>query len=316
MNVERVIILAGGPSPEAEVSRSTAKGVHGACLELGYKAEVWELEGNWIERLAQADKAGLFVFIALHGCPGEDGSVQSVLDLLGIPYQGSGATACAIAMDKIVSRILFAERGLDVAAGIWCDGLRNPEVVADFIDTHGKVVIKPVTGGSTIGVTILDKISGWNAAIELCEQYGEALAEAYIPGREFTVAVLGGKALGPVIEIVPQGYAFYDYDSKYKPGGSSHKILNNPLNELENKLRAQAVGAAAALGCTGVSRVDFRYDERNDRLVVLEVNTLPGMTPTSLVPDAAKAAGMSYAEVVRWMIGDGLKQRGKLEHAA
>jgi D-alanine-D-alanine ligase len=310
MNIERVIILAGGPSPEAEVSRSTAKGVHGACVELGYKAEIWELEGNWIERLAQQDRAGLFVFIALHGCPGEDGSVQGVLDLLGIPYQGSGVTACAIAMDKIVSRILFAERGLDVAAGLWCEELNNPEKVATFIDTHGKAVIKPATGGSTIGVTILDKISGWNTAIELCEKYGQPLAEAYIPGREFTVAVLGGKALGPVIEIVPQGYAFYDYDSKYKPGGSTHEILNNPLSELENKLRAQAAAAAASLGCTGVSRVDFRYDEKTNRLVVLEVNTLPGMTPTSLVPDAAKAVGMGYAEVVRWMIEDGLKQRG------
>jgi D-alanine-D-alanine ligase len=310
MKIERVIILAGGPSPEAEVSRSTARGVLGACGELGYKAEVWELEGNWIERLAQQEKAGLFVFIALHGCPGEDGSVQGVLDLLGIPYQGSGATACALAMDKIVSRILFEKDKLQVADGLWCHGLDNPEAVTAFLEKHGKVVIKPVTGGSSTGTHIIDKLSAWNSALDDCRRYGEALAEAYIPGREFTVTVLGGKALGPIIEIVPQGYAFYDYHSKYKPGGSTHQILNNPLSELENKLRAQAVGAAASLGCTGVSRVDFRYDEATDRLVVLEVNTLPGMTPTSLVPDAAKAVGMTYPDVVRWMVQDGLKQRG------
>jgi D-alanine-D-alanine ligase len=308
--IERVIVLAGGPSPEAEVSRSTAKGVHQACVELGYKADVWELAGDWMMRLAQRPRQGLFVFIALHGCPGEDGSVQGVLDLLGIPYQGSGVGACALAMDKIVSRIMFERAGLDVAAALWGAEAQDPEKVAEFIDEKRKVVVKPATGGSTIGVTILDKISGWPAAVDLCEKYGPVLAEEYIPGQEFTVTVLGDKAMGPVIEIVPQGYAFYDYDSKYKPGGSSHKVLHNPMNELENRMRVQAAVAAAALGCTGVSRVDFRYDIKYDRLVVLEVNTLPGMTPTSLVPDAAKAVDMSYAQVVQWMIEDGLKQRG------
>lgn len=313
MNIERVIILAGGPSPEAEVSRATSKGVHGACLELGFKAEIWELEGDWIARLARENRQGLFVFLALHGCPGEDGSVQGVLDLLGIPYQGSGIAACAVAMDKIVSRILFEKAGLDVAAGLWGEDTQDPQLVANFFEQHGKVVVKPATGGSTIGVTILDRISGWGAACDLCSTYGQVLAEAYIPGREFTVTVLGSKAMGPVIEIVPQGYTFYDYASKYTAGGSRHEILNNPLNELENKMRTQAGVAAVALGCTGVSRVDFRYDEQSNRLVVLEVNTLPGMTPTSLVPDSAAAAGMSYAEVVRWMIEDGLKQRGLVE---
>lgn len=302
--VQRVVILAGGPSPEAAVSRMTAAGMFQACGELGLAAEIWELEGDWLARLVALPKEGLFVLIGLHGCPGEDGSVQAVLDLLGVPYQGSGVAACAFGMDKIRSRILFEQAGISVAPGLWGEALDDAAQVAHFFDVHGKVVVKPSEAGSAIGVSIIDKLSQWPAAYRLAASYGAVLLEAYIPGFELTVAVCGREAW-PTLVIEVAGTAFYDYQAKYSPGGSAHVQATQIPPDVEMRAREQAVLAATAVGTSGVCRVDLRYDPVRNQLMVLEVNTLPGMTPTSLVPDAARLIGLSYTDVVRQMINDG-----------
>ncbi len=307
--VQRIIILAGGPSPEAAVSRSSSAGVKAAFDTLGISADVWELDGDWIGRLAAVPRDGVFVFIGLHGAPGEDGSVQGVLDLLGLPYQGSGVSGSAVAMDKVLSRVVMAAAGVPVAAALHDEALKDPAAVAAFMDEHGKVVVKPVCAGSSVGVTIVDRISQWGAAMDKAAKHGPVLVEAFVPGVELTAAVLRGVddvRVLPVIEITTPDDRFYDYASKYDVGGSAHVIPARVPAEVLARVETAALRAAEAVGARGVCRVDFRYDATADVLVAWEVNTLPGMTPTSLVPDAAKAVGMDYPALVRWMMEDGL----------
>lgn len=310
--VQRVIILAGGPSPEAAVSRSSSAGVKAAFDTLGISADVWELDGDWIGRLAAVPKDGVFVFIGLHGAPGEDGSVQGVLDLLGLPYQGSGVTGSAVAMDKILARTVMAAAGVPVAAALHGGALRDPAAVAAFLEAHGKVVVKPACAGSSVGVTVVDRISQWGAAMDKAAAHGPVLVEAFVPGMELTATVLRGAGemrVLPVIEITTPDNRFYDYSSKYDVGGSAHVIPARIAAPVLERITAAALRAVEAVGVCGACRVDFRYDPVADGLAALEVNTLPGMTSTSLVPDAAKAAGMDYPALVRWMMEDGLAWR-------
>lgn len=306
--ISRVVVLAGGPSSEAAVSRTSAKGVAGALAALGLPHEVWELEGDWLARLAALPRAGLFVFVALHGCPGEDGTVQGALDVLGIPYQGSGVLGCALAMDKIKARQVMAAVGVEVAASLEGDALDDTARVEGFLQRYGKMVVKPATSGSSVGVSVVAAMDGWPAARAKAAAHGEVLVEEFVRGRELTVGVLGNSPL-PVVEVVANLGAFYDYESKYAAGGSEH-ICPAMLPEVVTAQAQQgAVKAARAVAAGGACRVDFRYDDRIHRVVALEVNTLPGLTPTSLLPDAARYAGMDYTALVRWMIDDGLTRR-------
>lgn len=306
--IKNVIILAGGPSSEAAISRITAKGVAGALKELKLKHEVWELEGDWLSKLAKQPKESTFVFIALHGCPGEDGTVQGALDLLGLPYQGSGVLGNALAMDKARARDAMAAHGVPVAAALYGEALKDKAKVAAFLKKHRKLVAKPNAAGSSVGVAIFKSMADWPKAYKTAAAHGDVLLEAFIPGRELTVGVLGDKAL-PVVEIIPNKGDFYDIESKYAAGGSTHIVPAKLPKRITATLQQGAVKAAKAVHAQGASRVDFRYDERNNNIVALEVNTLPGLTPVSLLPEAAGCIGISYPALVRWMMEDGLKRK-------
>jgi D-alanine-D-alanine ligase len=315
--ISRVIILAGGPSPEAAVSRSTAAGMAAAVAELGLSNEVWELEGDWIAKLTALPKTGTFVLLALHGAPGEDGTVQGVLELLGLPYQGSGVAASAVCMDKILTRIVIEKAGVPVANALYGPALTDENKLKTFLNTCGKVVVKPACAGSSVGVQVVDNVSGFKHASDEAAKYGPypaqnpVLAEQCVGDTELTASVLGAQAL-PIIEIVPQGAKHnglaYDFNSKYSVGGSAHIVPANLPEDITNTVQGWAVAAGCAVGATGAYRVDFRYDRLTHQAIALEVNTLPGMTPTSLLPDAAASSGLNYTALVRWMITDGLQQ--------
>jgi D-alanine-D-alanine ligase len=240
----------------------------------------------------------------LHGRPGEDGTLQGILEILAIPYTHSGVMASAVAMQKEIAKILFRAAGVRVPEGLVAPRL---EVAKDHI-LPPPYVIKPLAEGSSVGVFIVTA-EHRNPPQELNRhdwEYGErVMVEKYIPGKELTCAVMGDQALG-VIEIVP-ATKFYDYDAKYAPGGSKHLLPAEVSSFVYQEVRRLALAAHDALGCRGVSRADFRYDDRVDGLgglVCLEVNTQPGMTQTSLVPELAAHAGITFDELVRWMIED------------
>ncbi|PIZ31023.1 MAG: D-alanine--D-alanine ligase [Alphaproteobacteria bacterium CG_4_10_14_0_8_um_filter_53_9] len=299
--VSRVIVLQGGDSPEASVSRSSAAGVVAALARLGVAHDLWELDGDWVSRLAALQgEPGIVVFCnALHGGMGENGVVQGVCEALGLRYTGSSLPACALAMDKVRARHVLAAVGVHVAEG---GEVFSAEEIEDWILRLGKVVVKPVDGGSSLGVSILEKGADVAKAFHAAAKAGSGrvMVEDFIAGVELTTGVLGTQVL-PVIEIVPS-HAMYDFESKYTVGGSEHIIPARVPHDVTAHVQHMALLAGRALGCTGAYRVDFRYDERLDFLGVLEVNTLPGFTPTSLLPDAAGKVGMTYDELVMWII--------------
>jgi D-alanine-D-alanine ligase len=244
-------------------------------------------------------------FIALHGPWGEDGKLQGVLDLLGIPYTGSGVLASALAMDKVMAKVVLAANGLDVPEG---------EVVTSPTDRPSiepPSVVKPVENGSSFGMTMVDDVAGYPAAIAEALRYDRrALVEERIGGRELTVGVIGLDELRalPVIEIVPKRASF-DYRAKYD-ATASDELCPAPIpDEVARRAQDFAIRAHRALGCRGISRTDLMWD--GERMALLEVNTMPGMTPNSLVPKAAKVAGISYGELVDRLVGWALELRGR-----
>lgn len=298
-----VAVLMGGLSPEREVSLTSGKGCADA-LE-GQVARVSRVDaGRDIAEVLTALKPDV-VLNALHGVWGEDGCVQGVLETLQIPYTHSGVLASALAMDKDKSKAVLRGAGVRVPGG----GLFDRFEVARRHVIEPPYVIKPNAEGSSVGVYLVPE--GANGPVlEVGEPdwaYGDlVMVEPYIPGRELCVAVLGepgGPRALTVTDITPVK-GFYDYEAKYAPGGSIHKLpAEIPAHVFEAALR-QSELAHAAMGCRGVSRTDFRYDDLNDVLVLLEVNTQPGMTPTSLVPEQAAHVGMGYKDLVRWMVED------------
>jgi len=241
------------------------------------------------------------VFNALHGRYGEDGAIQGVLDWLNIPYTHSGVRASAMAMDKQAAKAVFAAAGLPVAAG-------RPVDVAE-LEHHDPLplpyVVKPLNEGSSVGVEILRGGDNRRAEIARGWRFGPmAMVEEYIPGRELTVAVMGDRALA-VTEIQAQAGVFYDYESKYGQGGSDHRIPAAIHPETYAKAMEVALAAHRALGCRGASRADLRYDDtagEPGRLVLLEVNTQPGLTPTSLLPEQAAHLGIPFPALCAWMV--------------
>ena len=240
------------------------------------------------------------VFNALHGRFGEDGAIQGVLDWLGIPYTHSGVRASALAMDKAAARAVFAAAGLPIARG---RVVEIGELEADD-PMPRPYVVKPLNEGSSVGVEIIRE--GDNRRAELARNWrynGAALVEEFIPGRELTVGVMGERPLA-VTEIVAS-HSFYDYESKYADGGSRHVIPAPVHPETYARAMEMAVAAHRALGCRGASRADFRYNDTEadpGRLVLLEVNTQPGLTPTSLLPEQAAHLGMGFPELCAWMV--------------
>jgi D-alanine-D-alanine ligase len=299
---KHVAVLMGGWSAEREISLRSGKTCGEALSRLGYRVTRIDV-GRDIAAVLATVKPDVALNV-LHGRPGEDGTLQGILEVLAIPYTHSGVMASAVAMQKEIAKTLFRAAGIPVPEG----------VVASRFDAAKEhilerpYVIKPLAEGSSVGVFIVTtehahppqelNRSDW--------EFGDrVLVERYIPGKELTCAVMGDEALG-VIDIVP-ATPFYDYEAKYAPGGSKHVLPANLSSFVYQEVRRLALAAHGALGCRGVSRADFRYDDRVGGvggLACLEVNTQPGMTQTSLVPELAAHAGITFDELVRWMIED------------
>ena len=303
----RIAVLMGGPSAERKVSLVSGAASAKALAALGHDVFTVDVGFDLGRVVAELTaKKPDVAFNALHGRFGEDGCIQGVLEFLQIPYTHSGVLASAIAMDKPTARRLFTEAGLDCAEGRVC---ARDEVVGRHV-MEPPYVIKPLNEGSSVGVEIV--FEGDNTPRAKDWNFGDTvLVERYIPGREIQVAVMGDRALG-AIEIRPKG-RFYDFEAKYTDGKAEH-LMPAPIGDAAYA-EALRIGAAAhaALGCRGVSRTDLRYDDTKQgqpgRFVVLEVNTQPGMTPLSLVPEIAAHAGIGFAELVSWMVEDASCQR-------
>jgi D-alanine-D-alanine ligase len=292
----RVAVLHGGMSAEREVSLRSGAQVIAALREAGFEVEpvvVGEDLGALIAALTPKPDA---VFNALHGRFGEDGTIQGVLDYLGIPYTHSGVRASAMAMDKAAAKAVFAAAGLPVAPHRIIDITE----LADHDPLPPPYVVKPVNEGSSVGVSIVLPGDNKRAEIAANWQYGPAMVEQYVPGRELTVGVLEDRAL-VVTEIIARE-KFYDYTAKYAAGGSYHVLPAEIPEGVTQAAKNIAVAAHRALGCRGASRADLRYDDATGRLVLLEVNTQPGMTPTSLLPEQASYIGMEFPALCAWMV--------------
>ncbi len=297
--MKRIAVVYGGWSQERPVSLSSGQKMAAAARAAGY--DVVEIDATR-DLAAQLNEARVeAVLNGLHGPWGEDGCVQGLFEVLGIPYSHSGVLASALAMDKIKSKAVFADAGLDVAK----DVAVTREDVARAHPLKPPYVVKPINEGSSFGVLYVREGANGPAREVLSEswQYGDNLmAEEFIPGRELSVSVLGDRTLG-VTEITTLR-EFYDFDAKYTDGGSHHVIPADLPEAITKAALDAALVAHRTLGCRGVTRSDFRYDETKERLVILETNTQPGMTPTSLVPEQAAHIGMSYEDLVAWMIED------------
>jgi D-alanine-D-alanine ligase len=297
-----VAVLMGGWSAEREVSLSSGEACSKALRQAGFQVTQIDPDRNIAATLS--DLRPDVVFNALHGKWGEDGTVQGVLETLQIPYTHSGVLASALAMNKPRAKQLFRAAGIPVAH----DKVVDIEHAASTHVIPPPYVVKPIGEGSSVGVLIVE--AGANSPpYSLADQrdvYGDKVfVEAYVPGRELTCAVLGDVALG-VIDIVPAA-GFYDYKAKYAPGGSVHVLPAEVPREIYRKVQQSALEAHIVLGCRGVSRADFRYNDApgvENPLVLLEINTQPGMTGTSLVPEMAHHAGHSFPDLVTWMIQD------------
>ena len=294
-----VAVLMGGFSSEREVSLSTGAGCVAALERLGAKVSPVDVGRDIAEVLARL-KPDVALNV-LHGRWGEDGCMQGVLEMLAIPYTHSGVLASALAMDKAKAKAVLSAAGVAVPGG----GLFNRfEAARDHVMTP-PYVVKPNAEGSSVGVFLV--FEGANGPPQELAQaswtYGEeVMIEPYIAGKELAVAVMDDRALA-VTEIVPRT-GFYDFEAKYGEGGSSH-VLPAPIPAaVAEAAEAMAVQAHAALGCRGVTRSDFRYDDIKDVLVLLEVNTQPGMTPTSLVPEQVAHLGIGYDDLVKWIVED------------
>ena len=297
--MKRVAVIYGGWSSERDVSLTSGKQMANAARRAGY--DVVEIDAGRDLATQLTDAKPDVVLNGLHGPWGEDGCVQGALEVLGLPYSHSGVLASALAMDKLKSKAVFREAGIPIAE----DKQVTRAEAAAAHPLKPPYVIKPVAEGSSFGVLIVRE--GANGpAKELTGpnwRYGDHLmAEEFIPGRELTVAVLGDRALA-VTEITTLR-DYYDFDAKYEAGGSQHVIPADLPAHVTEAAMEFALKAHKALGCRGATRSDFRYDDKRDRLVILETNTQPGMTPTSLVPEQAAFGGMSFEQLVAWMIED------------
>jgi D-alanine-D-alanine ligase len=332
----RIVVLMGGNSTERDVSLATGRGVARALSSRGHdvipldaadgrRLSLPDLENHRIGE-TPAETAGASkargpvmggppgernlaltrspdlgradaVFVALHGGMGEDGTLQGLLDLARIPYTGSGMLASALAMDKARAKMIFRAAGVPAPGGSLLES-REAALDPDALGGY-PLVVKPNAQGSSVGVHIVAEADELPAALDDAFQYGPVLVEEFIPGREVTVAVLGGRAL-PVVEIIPEA-GFYDYRHKYTKGHTRYQVPADLPEDVAAEAARLGELAFVALGCAGVARVDFRLSPAG-RLYCLEVNTVPGMTETSLVPMAAKAAGMSYETLVERLV--------------
>jgi len=294
--VGRIGVLMGGPSTEREISLKSGKAVYEALQQLNIEAIAIDIKTDNIEENIHLIKSYNIdcAFIALHGRFGEDGQLQEILDNIKIPYTGSGAPASRLAIDKVASRRIFEEHGLVVPKykvveklNYTNKGFRN--------DIMFPLVIKPATHGSSIGLSIIDEAGDLAAAMELAFGFDEKIIiEEYIRGREVTVGILNKEAL-PVIELIPKK-RFFDYEAKYQPGMTEYIVPAKLEAEISKKIQSSAMSAHKLLGCSGFSRVDMILSENNIPFV-LELNSIPGLTPASLLPKAAETVGIEFGQL-------------------
>ncbi|MEW7006461.1 D-alanine--D-alanine ligase [Lentilitoribacter sp. EG35] len=303
MSKKHVAVLYGGFSSERQVSLWSGEACANALERVGHKVTHIDVDRDISNTLTEIKPD--VCFNALHGPFGEDGTIQGLLEFLAIPYTHSGVLASALAMDKQQSKIVASHHGIPVAEAKYMD--RH-----DFPSTHPiepPYVVKPVSEGSSFGVVMVKEDQRHPPQIIKSNEwsYGDhIMAERFVHGRELTCAVMGDRVLG-VTEIFEQGSSFYDFDAKYKKGGSKHQCPAKILPNIYQEIEILALKAHRAIGCRGVSRSDFRFDDRfseDGELIWLEVNTQPGMTETSLVPELAQHAGYSFEEFVNWMVED------------
>jgi D-alanine-D-alanine ligase len=294
-----IAVVMGGSSAEREISIRSGSEVMRALLSLGYNVRSLDYDEHFVDALRELKPDA--VFIALHGPGGEDGHVQALLEYLSIPYTGSGLEAAALSMDKHLTKKLLAAEGL-------------PTPVWDLFDLTGgtlpllpgsldlPLVIKPRFEGSSAGIAIVHTHEEWTSAmLEASKSYAQILAEEYVQGREFTCSVLGEEAL-PIVEIVANRDGFYSYDAKYEPGGSTHIVPAQIDEGLAARLQMLGLSAHRLLGLRDYSRSDFIVT-RDNRPYLLEVNSLPGLTPVSLLPDACAAVGIGFEALIDRLVG-------------
>jgi D-alanine-D-alanine ligase len=304
-SAKHVAVLMGGWSAEREVSLNTGRPCCKALEEQGYKVTPIDVQPDIARVLDDMLPKPDVIFNALHGRYGEDGTIQGMLELLRLPYTHSGVLASALAMHKERAKIVMKAAGVPVAEGVT---VHRSEAAARHV-LPPPYVVKPVSEGSSVGVIIVREDRSHPPQELLREDWAfgdQVLVEKYVAGRELTCAVMGDRALG-VIDIQPATGVFYDYDAKYAQGGSIHVLPAEIKPNIYQRIQELALTAHQALGCRGVSRADLRYDDTpggTGEVVVLEVNTQPGMTETSLVPEIAAHAGYSFGELVRWIVED------------
>ena len=295
-----IAVLTGGWSAERDIALVTGRQVTRALRSLGLRIRRVDVRG-WPELAALGRRRPDLAFLCLHGTGGEDGRVQAVCECMGVPYTGSGVLASALAMDKARTKMLLAARGVPTPPWVLV-GSASPRMTAGW---RPPVVVKPNQQGSAVGVTIARSRPALRRALgEAKEHGGDVLVERYVPGVEITVGVLGGRAL-PVVEIVPKK-AFYDYEAKYAPGMSEHIVPARIPAAIRRRAQRLAEAAHHLLGCRGATRADFIVDAAGEPML-LEMNTLPGLTPTSLLPDAARAAGIDFETLVLRIAAEALE---------
>jgi len=337
-----ITVLAGGVSTERDVSLVTGMGIYKALKENGHKVvltdvffgyeevptdikDIFTLDKDWAAEIKSVSenapdiaavkslrkdksnalfgpnvleicKASDIVFMALHGDCGENGKIQATFDLLDIKYTGTGYFSSALAMDKEITKSIFLQNGVKTPSGYVIHGSDEVRIPKEF-----PVVVKVCNGGSSVGVYIVESEKEYKTTLEKAFKYEDkVLVEQYIKGREFTDAVIDGTAL-PVVEIAPVE-GFYDYKNKYQAGAAVETCPADIPDELTESIQKEAVKAYKALGISTYARMDFLQDEKTGEIYCLEANTLPGMTPTSLIPQEAKAIGKSYNELCEWII--------------
>ena len=301
-----IVVLMGGWSAERPISLQSGAGVADALESLGHRVTRIDMAPDVAARLAEA-KPDL-VFNALHGSPGEDGTVQGMMDLMGVRYTHSGLATSVIAIDKVLTKQALVPHGIPMPGGRI---VRSAEVY-EGDPLARPYVLKPVNEGSSVGVAIVTDEGNYGNPIAPdakgpWQEFDELLAEPYIRGRELTTAVLGDRALG-VTELIPKT-GWYDFDAKYTDGLTEHVCPAAIPDEIADACRSLALEAHRLLGCRGASRSDFRWDDERgvDGLFLLEVNTQPGMTPLSLVPEQARHVGMSYPQLVQAIVDEAFK---------
>ncbi len=299
LTATRIGVLMGGQSAEREISLRTGEAVYAALVRRGYHATRIDVDGSLPFKL-RARRVQL-AFLALHGRGGEDGTVQGLLEIMGIPYTGSGVQASAMSMNKPVAKAFVQMHGVPVAPGVVVQRTGDRTMPSQLA---WPLVVKPANEGSTVGVSVVRKPSQWRRALQQAFEHDqEVLVESFIDGRELTVSVLDGEAL-PSIEIVAP-HAFYDYAAKYEKRETRYVCPAPVTKSQEQRVKALAVRAYRVMGCAGAARMDFRLN-RYGRPVFLEINTIPGMTRRSLLPMSAAEAGLDYDSLTERILQSGL----------